>query len=369
MIKSSLKRNIVDDTLVLNMLARACPSRVSEFVRQECDEQQSDEQQCDEQELSTIVYEEHVLFDLSDTHVFVVDQQAGFESQGSSSTIAHLPCACTQESKNVNDKLKCVLEEEEEEEEEEGYKYDVYEDSDGDLEMEEVKRPREQEVLEEEEEEEPDDEQTEEEEVLHYEGDTEVEEPFQVEPNFKPSSDEEEKGLLKDSDDDGFEPLSFVPPKKRKSRSKKRPARKWYNEKMDQPHEQLCLKLCFRDHHQFRDALLNLHITQSKNFKYDRNLDQRTIIDAYMEKYGVDVPKSMAYRAKNIAIEVVLGDHKLQYPRLREYAQTVMDTNPGSRVIVTTVLMDALLSSLLVLNYWLPLVEMETPIYIHWNLA
>ena len=40
---------------------------------------------------------------------------------------------------------------------------------------------------------------------------------------------------------------------------------------------------------------------------------------------------------KNLAVEAVLGDHKKQYPRLRDYAQTVMDTNPGSRVVVTTV--------------------------------
>ncbi|KAE8810381.1 hypothetical protein D1007_12845 [Hordeum vulgare] len=212
MIKSTLKRNIADDTLVLNMLAGACPSSVSKFVRQECDEQQSDEQQSDEKELSTIVYEEHVSFDLSDTHVFVVDQHGVvFESQGSSFTRAHLPGAYTQESKNVNDKLKCVLEEEEEER----YKYDVYEDSDVDL---EIKRER----------------------------------------------DRESK-------------------------------------------------------------------------KSDPTTGIQTIIDVCMEKYGVDVPKSMAYRAKNIAIEAVLGDHKLQYPRLRDYAQTFMDTNTGSRVMVTKV--------------------------------
>ncbi|KAE8797274.1 hypothetical protein D1007_27519 [Hordeum vulgare] len=43
MIKSTLKRNIADDTLVLNMLARACPSPLSEFVRQECYEQECDD--------------------------------------------------------------------------------------------------------------------------------------------------------------------------------------------------------------------------------------------------------------------------------------------------------------------------------------
>lgn len=210
--------------------------------------------------------------------------------------------------------------------------------------------------------------------------------------------------MLKEADDDGYEPLSFVLPKKRKSRAKQRPPRKWYNEKMEAPHEQLCLQMCFKDQHQFREALLNLHITQGRNFKYHRNSDQRiivecnqkhcnffmvaavikgettfvikkmrikhtcpistettrvsakwlaqkyeslfrsdlttgiqTLIDACMEKYGVDVPKSMAYRAKNLAIDAVLGDHKKQYPRLKDYAQTVMDTNPGSRVVVTTV--------------------------------
>ncbi|KAE8777418.1 50S ribosomal protein L22 [Hordeum vulgare] len=98
---------------------RACPSCVSEFVRQECGEQK----------LSTIVYQEPVVFDLSEARVFAIDRQGVvFESQGSNSTTSHPPGACTQESKNVNAKLKAVLEEEEEEE---GYQgYDVYEGSD-----------------------------------------------------------------------------------------------------------------------------------------------------------------------------------------------------------------------------------------------
>ncbi|KAE8767754.1 hypothetical protein D1007_60859 [Hordeum vulgare] len=69
-------------------------------------------------------------------------------------------------------------------------------------------------------------------------------------------------------------------------------------------------------------------------FRSDIITGIQTLIDACMEKYGVDVPKTMAYRAKNLAIEVVLGEHKKQYPRLRDYAQTVMDTNPGSRVVL-----------------------------------
>ena len=438
-----LVKRQVEECKVLNLLVRACPPPCSQFERQE---------------LSTVVYEEPVLYDLSEPPIYAVDEEGvAFESQSSSCSVAHGTGVCTQESKNVKGKLKAVLEIEEEE----GYDGSGGSDCEGeddsdvnpfymgdadDIEMDEGKKQREYDEVEEEE---TDDEESEEEEVVHYEGDTEVEEPFQMdeddkvvsqdeetvivheekkkkkqklpvrkgpttrthssvvqeeEPDFQPSSDEEEKGLLKEADDDGYEPLSFVLPKKRKSRAKQRPPRKWYNEKMEAPHEQLCLQMCFKDQHQFREALLNLHITQGRNFKYHRNSDQRiivecnqkhcnffmvaavikgettfvikkmrikhtcpistettrvsakwlaqkyeslfrsdlttgiqTLIDACMEKYGVDVPKSMAYRAKNLAIDAVLGDHKKQYPRLKDYAQTVMDTNPGSRVVVTTV--------------------------------
>ena len=55
------------------------------------------------------------------------------------------------------------------------------------------------------------------------------------------------------------------------------------------------------------------------------------------EKYGVDVPKMMTYRAKRKAMQVMSGDQIEQYKRLiRDYLQTVIDTNPGFRCIVTT---------------------------------
>jgi hypothetical protein len=41
------------------------------------------------------------------------------------------------------------------------------------------------------------------------------------------------------------------------------------------------------------------------------------------------------YRARTRARNIVLGDHKKQYHRLRDYLQTVIDRNPGSRCIVT----------------------------------
>ena len=46
--------------------------------------------------------------------------------------------------------------------------------------------------------------------------------------------------------------------------------------------------------------------------------------------------KFMAYRARKKALKIVIGDDLKQYTRLRDYLQTVLDTNPGSRCIVTT---------------------------------
>ena len=85
---------------VLNFLVRACPPPVSHFQRQE---------------LSTVVCEEPVLYDLSEPPIYAVDQDGVvFESQSSSSNLAHGTGVCTQESKNVKGKLKAVLELEEE---------------------------------------------------------------------------------------------------------------------------------------------------------------------------------------------------------------------------------------------------------------
>jgi hypothetical protein len=61
-----------------------------------------------------------------------------------------------------------------------------------------------------------------------------------------------------------------------------------------------------------------------------------TIIENAKDKHGVCVPRTMAYRAKNEAVRVVLGDHVEQYRRIRDYLNTVIQTNPGSRCVVTT---------------------------------
>ncbi|KAK1653914.1 hypothetical protein QYE76_071719 [Lolium multiflorum] len=104
--------------------------------------------------------------------------------------------------------------------------------------------------------------------------------------DWKPEAVEDmDAGFVDDMDDDHFEPLTMVPPKGgRKSRAKKRPPRKWYDERRLQPHEQLCLKMCFRDVHQFREALINLHISQSRHYVYHRNSNVIISVQCIQEK-------------------------------------------------------------------------------------
>jgi hypothetical protein len=73
-----------------------------------------------------------------------------------------------------------------------------------------------------------------------------------------------------------------------------------------------------------------------RNMRMDTRTSIETVMDTAKEKYGVEVGKVMAYRARKRALEVVLGDQVKQYKRIRDYLQAVIDTNPGSRCIVTT---------------------------------
>ncbi|KAM0916913.1 hypothetical protein ACQ4PT_009918 [Festuca glaucescens] len=68
----------------------------------------------------------------------------------------------------------------------------------------------------------------------------------------------------------------------------------------------------------------------------DPNTNVDTLIDNAKQKWGVQIPKSKAYRARKTAFSVVMGDQKAQYTRLRDYLQAVIDTNAESRCIVTT---------------------------------
>ena len=101
---------------MLDLLVRACPPPDTDFELQ----------QCEMPELSTVVYQEPVVYDLSEPPILYVDQEGVvFESQCSNSSTPHPAGVCTQESKNATAKLKAVLEEEE------GYQgFEAYEDSD-----------------------------------------------------------------------------------------------------------------------------------------------------------------------------------------------------------------------------------------------
>uniref|UniRef100_A0ACD5WCU9 Uncharacterized protein n=1 Tax=Avena sativa TaxID=4498 RepID=A0ACD5WCU9_AVESA len=184
----------------------------------------------------------------------------------------------------------------------------------------------------------------------------------------------------------------------RKSKAKKMKPRIWYDEGRILDEQQICLKMCFLDVYQFRNALQNMHIAQLRNFRYHRNCKDRiiamctkegcpfyitasqiagektfcirkmhfdhtcatsgesckvncnwvaktaeqssradpgtrveSVIDNAKQKFGVEVNKVMAYRARRKALTMVIGDDLKQYKRLRDYLQTVIDTNPGSR--------------------------------------
>ena len=55
----------------------------------------------------------------------------------------------------------------------------------------------------------------------------------------------------------------------------------------------------------------------------DPNTTITTIINTAKRKYGVDISTHMAYRARKAAKNVVLGDQKAQYTRIRDYLQAV----------------------------------------------
>ena len=78
----------------------------------------------------------------------------------------------------------------------------------------------------------------------------------------------------------------------------------------------------------------------AKTYENTIRTDPTTKIDTLVEngklKYGVPVPRSIAYMAKNEDMRVVLVDHTQQYKRLRDFLNTVIDTNFASRCIVTT---------------------------------
>lgn len=74
----------------------------------------------------------------------------------------------------------------------------------------------------------------------------------------------------------------------------------------------------------------------SEDIRSDPDWKVNALMDQAMREYGADVSKIKAYRARSKAYEKVLGNHKKQYLRIRDYLQTVINTNLGSRCVVTT---------------------------------
>ncbi|XP_010229750.1 uncharacterized protein LOC104582113 [Brachypodium distachyon] len=208
------------------------------------------------------------------------------------------------------------------------------------------------------------------------------------EDQFLSDEDSEDcKELQFPSDDGGVELVQVHVPPKRKTRVKKEHLRIWYDEEKPLAHTQFVENLCFKDVHQFRRALKNYHIKNKRDYAYLRNDKDRvmvcckyegpcpfylvssqidgedthclrvcvephtcgitqesfrinsawlarvfeenvrsdpdykvqSMIDTTMRKFGVEISKQMAYRARARAQE------------------TVINNNPGSRAIVTTI--------------------------------
>ncbi|KAE8809732.1 hypothetical protein D1007_13624 [Hordeum vulgare] len=275
-----------------------------------------------EDKLAAIVYDPPVLYDLSEPAVLDVDPEGVvFHSSPSQPT-----AFCTQESINFRkDNLNVIMEEEPvfEQSHNSSDAYDSDNNSDNSSQLAEEEEDVDQSE---------DSDENSDEELLHYE-------------------DEEDDWLLFEDDDDGHEPPSFVLPKGRKSRAKKRKPRIWYNNKLEHPHQQLFIKgektfaikkmrlehTCPTNTEKSRISAKWLAKTYESLFRFDPSTSINTLMDNCRENYGVDAGRHMAYRAKNLVVEAVLREHKRRYPRLRDYAQTIMDTNPGNRVVVTTV--------------------------------
>jgi hypothetical protein len=73
-----------------------------------------------------------------------------------------------------------------------------------------------------------------------------------------------------------------------------------------------------------------------EQLRSDINTPVQAIMENLKKKHGIEVSIHMAYRARKAAKNVVQGDQRAQYTRIRDYLQAVLDTNPGSRCIVTT---------------------------------
>ncbi|KAE8789862.1 hypothetical protein D1007_35822 [Hordeum vulgare] len=242
-----------------------------------------------------------------------------FQSQGSNSSTVQPTqhtAMCTQESRNVTKgKLKVVVEEEEQE----GYKgsddEDAYDSDNNPFSLERYMIDEDRQIIEgkrlanEEDEYEALGEESKEE-HLDYEGDTEVEDLFEKEEEVNVVAIKEPPMQQPASEyDDGHVAPAYVLHTRKKSRDKKRKPRIRYNEKLEQPHQRLCLSMCYKNEKKFREALLSLHITQARNFRYHRNSDKRIFACCKQEKCKFFIIAAVIKGEKTCAIKKM----RLQY--------------------------------------------------------
>ncbi|KAL3508180.1 hypothetical protein ACH5RR_033562 [Cinchona calisaya] len=62
----------------------------------------------------------------------------------------------------------------------------------------------------------------------------------------------------------------------------------------------------------------------------DPNWGLKGFMKAVKRKFSIYITKPQAYRAKEMALQTIQGQHKDQYLRLRDYCATIMSRNPGS---------------------------------------
>ncbi|XP_058783844.1 uncharacterized protein LOC131658582 [Vicia villosa] len=93
---------------------------------------------------------------------------------------------------------------------------------------------------------------------------------------------------------------------------------------------------CSRD---FKVNLLNSKWLSSKiqkNVRENPNLRLADIMEKTQQKWNVGINRTLAYRAKTKAIDIVDGSFREQYKRIHDYAHELLRANPGSTVKVTS---------------------------------
>ncbi|XP_058726169.1 uncharacterized protein LOC131597489 [Vicia villosa] len=66
------------------------------------------------------------------------------------------------------------------------------------------------------------------------------------------------------------------------------------------------------------------------------DLKLRDIMEKTKQKWNVGINKTLAYRAKSIAVDIVDGSFRDQYTRIHDYGHELLRSNPGSIVVISS---------------------------------